>query len=96
MTASVILLLAARLVKGDRAATYGDMARLHGNIAILWNAWMKIRRDPVAPLNGEDVAHMETLLKMARTQSGEGTPDNYVDGAAYQGIAGELSERAGG
>ena len=93
MHAPAILKQAEALVAGDRAVTYGDITRLHLNIVILWNAWMKIRRDPVAPLDGEDVAHMEALLKMARTQSGEGTTDNYVDGAAYLGIAGELSER---
>lgn len=90
MKAGDILRQAADLVEGDRAATYGDMELLHGNIAILWNAWMKVKRNPDAPLNGEDVAHMQTLLKMARTQCGEGTPDSYIDGAAYQGIAGQL------
>lgn len=90
MKAGDILRQAAGLVDGDRAATYGDMRVLHGNIAILWNAWMKIKRDPDALLSAEDVAHMDTLKKMARTQCGEGTPDNYVDAAAYQGIAAEL------
>ena len=92
MKAHDILTLAAKLVSGDRAATYGDMGRLHTNIAILWSAWMKVRRDPAAPLTPEDVAHMDTLKKMARTQCGEGTEDNYMDAAAYQSIAGELNE----
>ena len=94
MKAGDILRRAADLVDGDRAKTYGPMARLHGNIAILQEAYLKIRRDPDAPLNGEDVAHMQTLLKIARTQCGAGTGDSYVDSAAYQGIAGELSERS--
>ena len=90
MKAHDILKLATTLVIGARAKTYGPMARLHGNIAILQEAYLKIRRDPDAPLNGEDVAHMQTLLKIARTQCGAGSDDSYVDGAAYQGIAGEL------
>ena len=90
MKAGDILRRAAELVEGDRAATYGDMEQLHEKIAILWNAWMKVKRDPDAPFNAEDVAHMMGDVKKARTQCGEGTPDSYIDGAAYQGIAGQL------
>ena len=92
MKASDILRRAADLVDGDRAKTYGDMKRLHTNIAILWEAWLKVRRDPDAPLNAEDVAHMMGDVKKARTQCGEGTEDNYIDAAAYPAIAGELHE----
>ncbi len=92
MKAGDILREAAGLVDGAREATYGDMRALHDNIAILWEAWRKVRRDPDAPLNSEDIAHMDTLKKMARTQCGEGTPDNYTDAAAYQAIAGQLSD----
>lgn len=87
-----ILELAAKLVKGDRAVTYGDMAILHENIAILWNAWILVSRGVDPGLTAEDIAQMESLLKKARTKSGEGTPDNYIDDAGYAGIAGELSE----
>ena len=92
MTAHGILQLAAKLVSGERAVTYGDMAILHENIAILWNAWILVSRGVDPGLTAEDVANMQALLKMARTQNGEGTPDNWVDAAAYLGIAGELSE----
>lgn len=93
MKAGDILRRAAELVEGDRAATYGDMAILHEKIAIMWAAWLQIRRDPDAPLTPEDIAHMDTLKKMARGQCGKGIHrDNYTDAAAYQGIAGELSE----
>ena len=92
MKAGDILRRAAELVDGDRATTYGDMALLHRNIAIMREAYRQIRRDPAAPYNAEDMAHHETLKKMCRSQCGEGTQDNYTDGAAYQGIAGELSE----
>ncbi len=91
MKASDICRQAADLVRGDRAETYGDMAVLHEKIAVLWDAWLSARRDPSAPLTGEDVAHMSALLKMARSQCGEGTDDNYIDAAAYEGIAGELN-----
>ena len=93
MKAGDILRRAADLVDGDRAKTYGDMKLLHGKIAIMWDAWLKIRRDPDAPLTPEDTAHMMGLMKKARTQCGEGTPDNYIDDAGFAGIAAENSER---
>ena len=96
MKAHDILQLAAKLVSGERAVTYGDMAILHDKIAILWEAWLKVRRDPNAPLTPEDIAHLDCLKKMARTQAGKGTPDSYTDAAAYAAMAGELSERSGG
>lgn len=96
MKAGDILELAAKLVRGDRAVTYGDMAILFENIAILWNAWILVSRGVDPGLTAEDAAQMESLLKKARTLSGEGTPDNYVDDVGYGGVAGELSERSGG
>jgi hypothetical protein len=95
MKAGDILREAAELVDGNRAETYGDMAILHRKIAIMWEAWRKVRRDPDAPYNAEDVAHKETLKKMCRSQCGRGTRDNYTDAAAFQGIAGQLSSDEG-
>ena len=94
MKAGDILRRAADFVDGDRARTYGDMKRLHTNIAIMHEAYRQIRRDPDAPYNAEDIAHKETLKKICRSQCGEGTEDNYTDAAAYQGIAGELKGRS--
>lgn len=93
MKAGNVLRQAAELVDGARAVTYGDMAILYENIAILWNAWIKVSRGIDPHLTAEDVAQMESLLKKARTKSGEGTPDNYIDDVGYGSIAGELSER---
>ncbi len=92
MKAGDILREAAGLVDGARAETYGDMALLHRNIAIMREAYRQIRRDPGAPYNAEDMAHHETLKKMCRAQCGKGTRDNYTDAAAYQGIAWQLSD----
>ena len=80
------------LVEGDRAATHGDLYRNHQNIAIMWNAFLSIRRDPAAPLGPDDVAIMDALKKVARTQLGEWNKDDYVDGGAYMAIAGKLSD----
>ncbi len=89
--AVLILNEAARLVGGDRAETHGDAKELHDKIALLWAAWLLVRRP--GPLTAEDIAHMEVLKKMARTQCGTGTQDNYVDAAGYAALAGALRER---
>ena len=80
------------LVEGDRAATHGDLHQNHQNIATMWNAFLEIRRDPADPLGPDDVAIMDALKKVARTQLGEWNKDDYVDAAAYMAIAGELSD----
>ncbi len=91
MKAKEILSEAARLVSQDREKSHGDKKLNHKNIAALWNAWLSIRRDPSSPLTGEDVAQMMSLLKKARTQSGEKNPDDNIDDSAYSAIAGELA-----
>jgi Domain of unknown function (DUF6378) len=93
MHASDYCATAAKLVSGERESTYGDKETNHDNIAMLWSAYLAVRRDPTAPISALDVAHMMILLKLARTQLGAGHHhDNYVDMAGYAGIAGQLSE----
>ncbi len=82
---------AAELVSNDRANTHGDKRVNHQNIAAAWNFYLSIRRDPAAPLNEVDVAHMMVLLKLARTQTGSKNPDDHVDMVGYAAIAGELA-----
>ena len=89
-TADEICQLAALLVGGPRDKTHGNPETNLENAATLWNAWLKIRRNHERPLNGRDVAYMQLLLKMARTQSGEYNQDDFVDMAGYAGIAGEM------
>jgi hypothetical protein len=85
---------ASQLVNGDRAEQHGDKVQNHQNIATLWNAYLKIRRDPTAPLSAHDAAIFQALLKIARTQSGSHNLDDYVDAAGYLAIAGEIAERS--
>ena len=92
MKAAELLLTAADIVSGDRADQHGDMRECHENIAEIWNAFLRIRRDPAAPLSGSQVAICMALLKIARTQTGEENPDDLLDAAGYIAIAGELSE----
>jgi len=85
---------ASQLVNGDRAQQHGDKLQNHQNIATLWNAYLKIRRDPTSPLDAHDAAIFQALLKIARTQSGNHNVDDYVDGAGYLALAGEIAERS--
>lgn len=91
MSAAECLNTAATLVSGDRDRQHGAKADNFGRIAIMWQAWLETRRDSSAPLTGHDVAVMMTAMKLARTQSGEHNPDDYVDACGYAACAGELA-----
>jgi hypothetical protein len=90
--ASEILTTAAGYVSGDRESTHGPKERNHHNIAALWDAYLRIRRDPSVPLTPLDVLHMMVLLKVARTQLGALNMDDYIDMAGYAGCAGEVAK----
>jgi hypothetical protein len=92
MKAVDLLNEAAELIDGPRAEQHGDMQDNHENIAELWNAFLRIRRDPVAPLTGSQVAICMALVKVARTQTGDDNPDDLRDAAGYCGIASELTD----
>lgn len=81
---------AAIVTLGEREATHGDVAETHERIAELWGAYLGL------PISPEDVAWMMLLLKAARAGNGQFNPDNYVDAAAYAGIAGHLAQREAG
>lgn len=97
VTAAEICEQARELVGGDRARTHGDKVDNHQNIANLWGAYLRNRFIKPAPgerqLDAHDVAQMMALLKIARTCAGEHNPDDYVDGAGYQAVAGEIAAR---
>lgn len=87
MKASDIAAEAANLVGGDRAAAYGDAIAGWSRVAELWSALLN---HPVTP---HDAANMMELLKIARRYSGPFRADNYVDGAGYAAVAGEIASR---
>jgi len=87
MKTSEILLLANKLVSGERHIQNGDKAINHKNIASLWSAYMGYEITP------QNVAIMMALLKIARTKLGNNNLDNFVDGCGYIAIAGELSKK---
>lgn len=91
MNAAEIARKAAELVGGDRQDAYGPVSENFARIATLWNAWLEIRRDPVAPLTAEDVGQMLSLMKKARTQGGPFSADSHVDDCGYAALAGEVA-----
>lgn len=91
VTAGEIALKAAELVSGDRDRQHGAKADNFGRIASVWNAYLKIRRDPGSDLSPVDVGHMMVLMKLARTQSGALNLDDYIDMCGYGACAGEIA-----
>jgi hypothetical protein len=87
--AASILQEAAALVSGDRNKTHGTKADNLGKTALVWQAYLDIRRP--GPLTAEDAGHMMALMKMVRTQTGAHNPDDYVDGAGWFACAGEVA-----
>lgn len=79
------------MVGGERERQHGDKLANFGRIAELWNAWLKIRRDPVSELTAEDIGHMLGLLKKARTQSGDFNGDDYLDDIGYAACTLEIA-----
>ena len=89
MKAGQILRDAAALVEGDRHKTHGDKYENHQRIADYWNVFLGHRPEG-QPLKAWEVAAMMALLKRARSTFGGYNPDDDLDGAAYDAIAGEL------
>ena len=89
---------AARLVGQDRAQIHGDALLTHEHIAAFWRAYLS-RKEKVdgfgssLHLSALDVANMLELFKLARSLNNPFNRDNYVDGAGYAAIAGEIAER---
>lgn len=91
MRSGDILAKATELVGGERQRTHGDKLQNHQNIARLWSAYLANRQNPAQEISALDVAMMMALLKISRTQLGDQNSDDYIDGAGYMAIAGEIA-----
>ena len=89
-----VLYTGAKLTATDRNKAYGPPVHNMQDIAALWHTYLCGRglAHISKPVSGEDVAHMMTLMKIARTYQSGLHPDNYVDSAVYQAIAAECAE----
>lgn len=86
MNRSDILSAADQCVTVDRDATHGKAEINFGRIAAYWSAHLD------TPISAVDVAVMMNLLKCARIKSNAVNDDNWIDGAGYMAIGGELAE----
>lgn len=80
---------AARLTAGDRDATYGDPVVQHSCMGELMAVFDKYNKTS----NPAHRAAMFLVLnKVSRITCGKLKDDNYIDGAAYFGIANETRD----
>lgn len=85
-----ILHEAEKNVCGQREQDYGKPEDNFAIIAAFWSTYLGY------PVDSKDVALMMALLKIARSVTGKGSPDNYVDLAGYAACAGEIATKEDG
>ena len=73
----------ARVIIQDRGLDYGHPTDNMSRTASLWSAYLEV------PLRPDQVAMCLALVKVARSME-TGKVDNYIDGAAYFAISGQL------
>ena len=73
----------ARAIIGDRGLDYGHPQDNMQRTARLWSAYLEM------PIEDYQVAICMALVKIARSME-SGKVDNYIDGAAYIAISGQL------
>ena len=76
-------LIEAKAIIQDRGMDYGHPSDNMQRTARLWSAFLEL------PITDYQVASCLALVKLARSME-TGKVDNYVDGAAYFAIAGQL------
>jgi hypothetical protein len=86
---------AKKCVLHDRNSTYGKPEDNFNRIAILWDAYDKIRKP--GPETPTDVAIKMTLMKIARLAHNPAHKDSWVDGIGYLacGAGIELADKLG-
>ena len=83
------ILQRAREAVGERGNRYGEPEQGFERIAVLWNGWLRIRKD--GPITGFDVAMMMMLFKVGRISANGAHVDSFVDACGYGACAGELA-----
>lgn len=73
----------AKAIIQDRGLDYGHPSDNMSRTARLWSAFLEM------PIHDYQVATCLALVKIARSME-TGKVDNYIDGAAYMAIAGQL------
>jgi hypothetical protein len=89
-TATEIATKAAELVGGDRRAAYGDAVGCWTKVAAVWNG-IRVAAGLPPDIDAHTAANMMEGLKIARRYIGPFNIDDYVDGAGYAAVAGEIA-----
>ena len=87
-----ILNKAIQLVNEKREGTHGNAFKNHSQIADLWSVFLDDKLKVMKEITPGDVAVMMCLLKISRSTMGDFNIDDFVDGAAYMAIAGEMND----
>ena len=82
-----VLLVAEKVITGERADSYGDPENNFDAIARLWTEYLG------TSITSTEVAGMMILLKLARSRTSPGEIDHYVDMAGYAALMWEVSPR---
>lgn len=88
--------LAKKCVCGARETDYGSPEDNFMQIAELWNDYiyaLRRKRGDKFRITSIDVAMLMVLLKVARTATGNGSSDNFIDIAGYSACAFEMYTR---
>lgn len=80
------LRMANEIVNGAREKDYGTPENNFQFIADQWASYLNY------PIDRQDVANMMILLKIARTKTGTGTDDCFIDMAGYAACAYEMNQ----
>lgn len=80
------LRIANEIVNGAREKDYGTPEDNFQFIADQWASYLNY------PIDRQDVANMMILLKIARTKTGTGTDDCFIDIAGYAACAYEMNQ----
>jgi hypothetical protein len=95
MKAQTIAKAGADAIAGARHRSYGDPAAGLQRIAAVWNGILSAAGIPTTgrPLDAHDVANLMEGLKIARRYTGPYRSDNYIDGAGWAAVAGEVGAK---
>jgi hypothetical protein len=94
MNAKAIARAGAAAVGGARHQAYGDPAKGLQRVAAIWNGILAAAgKPPYHALDAHDVANLMEGLKIARRYTGPYRADNYIDGAGWAAVAGEVGAK---
>lgn len=86
-----VLKEAHAIIYGDREKTYGHPSKNLKTIAVMWNAYLKAKKDD-DEVNAKDVAALMMLVKVARFANDPSHRDNLVDICGYAALVERCDE----